>query len=51
MVTDRWGPLVSRTHASATPEQRRCSGQCYIIGSEIIGDDGDTNMFPVIPHT
>ena len=39
------GPLVSRTHTSATPEQRRCSSQPYLAGGEITGDDCDTNMF------
>ena len=45
-VTNRWGPLVSRTHASAIQKQRRCSGQPYLAGDEITGDDGDTIMFP-----
>ena len=49
--TDRWGPLVSRTHVSAIPEQRRCSGQCYLADGEITGDDSDTNVFPVIFRT
>ena len=46
IVTDRWGPLVSRTHASAIQKQRRCSGQPYLAGGEITGDDDDTNVFP-----
>ena len=45
-MTDRWGPLVSRTHPSATLEQRRCSDQRYLVDSEITGDDGDTYVFP-----
>ena len=44
--TDRWGPLVSRTHASAIQKQRRCSGQPYLTSGEITGDDGDTKVFP-----
>ena len=44
-MTDRWGPLVSRTHTSVTPEQRRCSGKPYLDGDEITDDDCDTNMF------
>ena len=44
-ATDRWGLLVSRTHASVIPEQRRCSGQPYLTGGEITDDDGDTNVF------
>ena len=39
------GPLVSRTHTSATPEQRRCSGQAYLTDGKITGDDCDTNVF------
>ena len=49
--TNRWGPLVSRTHMSAIPEQRRCSGQCYLTDGEITGNDSDTNMFPMISRT
>ena len=49
--TDRWGPLVSRTLVSTIPEQRRCSSQHYLTGSEITGDDSDTNMFSVISRT
>ena len=49
-VTDRWGPLVSRTHPSVTPEHRRCSIQRYLTSGEIIGDDGDTYMFPTSSH-
>ena len=49
--TDRWGPLVSRTQVSTIPEQRRCSGQCYLADGEITGDDSDTNVFPVIFRT
>ena len=44
--TDKWGPLISRTHASVTLEQGRCFGQPYLTGGEINGDDGDTNVFP-----
>ena len=43
--TDRWGSLVSRTHTSVTPEQRRCSSQPYLTGGEITGDAYDTNVF------
>ena len=46
--TNRWGPLVSRTHTSATLEQRRCFVQLYLTGGEITGDDSDTNVFPMI---
>ena len=50
--TDRWGPLGIRTHASATPpEQRRFFGQRYLTGGEITGDNGDTNVLPVISRT
>ena len=48
--TDRWGPLVSRTHASAIQKQRRYSGQAYVTGGEITGDDSDTNVFPTTSH-
>ena len=48
--TDGWGPLVSWTHTSVTPEQRRCSGQPYLTGGEITGDDYDINVFPSSSH-
>ena len=43
--TDRWGPLVNRTHTSVTPEQRRCFNQPYLASNEITGDNCDTNVF------
>ena len=49
--TDRWGPLVSRTQVSTIPEQRRCSGQCYLADGKITGDDNDNKVFPVISCT
>ena len=39
--TDKWGPLVNRTHASVTPGSGRRSAQPYLTS-----DDGDTNVFP-----
>ena len=49
-VTDKWGPLVSRTHALAIQKQRRCSSQPFLAIGEITGDDGDTNVFPTPSH-
>ena len=46
MVTDRWGPLVSRTHTTVIQKQRRCSGQPYLTDGKITCDDGDTKVFP-----
>ena len=40
-VPDRWGPLVSRTHASATPGLGKCSGE-----PNLTSNDGNTNVFP-----
>ena len=35
---------------SVTPGQGRRSGQPYLTGGEITGDEGDTNMFPTTSH-
>ena len=51
MQTDRWGPLVSGTQMSVTPEQGRCSSQRYLTGGKITSDYDDTNVLPVIPRT
>ena len=32
-------------------KQRSYSGQCYLTGGEIIGDDSDTNVFLMISRT
>ena len=44
--TDRWGPLVSMTHASVTPGKGRRSDQPYLTDGKITDDEGDTSMFP-----
>ena len=48
--TARWGPQVSRTHASVIPEQGRCSVQPYLASGEITSDDGDTYVLPTSSH-
>ena len=44
-VTDRWGPLVSRTHAPVTRNKGSILAIQNLAGGEITSDDDDTIVF------